>query len=103
MAADLDDGTKLANAGRLQDARVHVERTIRRHGPSANALYLLGLLHDAAGNRAEAAAHYRKALYLNPHHQEALMHLAALMDRQDGAEAGRLRARARRAEREVRS
>jgi chemotaxis protein methyltransferase WspC len=52
------------------------------------------------GNWQDAAESYRKALYLEPDHVEALMHLALLTENQgDAAAAGRLRERARRADR----
>ena len=64
------------------------EEHLRRRGPSATAFYLLGLVRDATGNHAEAAAYYRKALYLDPNHYDALIHLALLMEKQGDA-AGR--------------
>ncbi|WP_454712516.1 CheR family methyltransferase [Cupriavidus nantongensis] len=66
-------------------------------GAMANAYCMLGVLHDAAGRVAQAHAAYRKALYLDPSHQESLYHLAALLDTggdHDGAT--RLRQRAQR-------
>ncbi|MNE77302.1 putative biofilm formation methyltransferase WspC [compost metagenome] len=64
--------------------------------------YWLGLLSDTAGDTGEALSHYRKALYLDPQHAEALAHLAALLASQgDIAGARRLQERAaRRADRE---
>jgi chemotaxis protein methyltransferase WspC len=42
----------------------------------------MGLVYDATGNQSEADNYYRKALYLDPHHHEALIHLAVLLERQ---------------------
>ena len=59
----------------------------------------MGLVRDATGNHPEATSYYRKALYLDPDHHEALIHLAFLMEKQGslvGAQA--LRERARRVE-----
>jgi chemotaxis protein methyltransferase WspC len=62
--------------------------------------YWLGLLSDVAGLTLEAQSHYRKALYLEPQHSEALMHLAALLQAQgDSAGARRLQERAARSTR----
>jgi chemotaxis protein methyltransferase WspC len=70
---------------------------MRRHGPSAEAFHLLGLLNEASGGQSEAITSYRKALYLDPLHQEALIHFALLMEKLDRkAEAQVLRTRARR-------
>ena len=94
----LDQGMHLANLGRFVEAAASCEAHIRQHGPSSDAFHLLGLVRDACGNAADAAMYYRKALYLNPRHEEALMHLALLLDtQQQGPEAQRLRSRARRA------
>jgi len=73
---------------------------MRDHGATAEVLYLIGLLRDAAGRLDEAAQYYRKTLYLDRDHREALSHLALLLRRQgDLSGAQLLLARASRAER----
>jgi chemotaxis protein methyltransferase WspC len=42
---------------------------------------LLGLIRDCAGERQQADLFYRKALYLEPDHHEALIHLALLNEK----------------------
>ena len=65
---------------------------------SAQAEYLLGLVEDAQGDAQGALVHYRRALYLDPEHYEALVHCAALLDaRGDVVAAKRLLERADRA------
>jgi chemotaxis protein methyltransferase WspC len=71
-----------ANAGRLADAQVAAARHLREFGPSSEAYYLLGLAHDAQDASGEAVANYRKALYLEPDHRQALAHLRLLLQRQ---------------------
>jgi chemotaxis protein methyltransferase WspC len=98
--ADLGTVRRMADAGRLREAAESCEGHLRDHGPSAEVYCLLGLLRDAIGERHAAAESYRKALYLEPSHVEALTHLALLTETQgDTATATRLRERARRAER----
>ncbi len=64
------------------------ELYLRDNGASAEPLYLLGLIRDAGGDRsAGRPAGYRKALYLDPGHREALAHLAALIE-SEGDERG---------------
>ncbi|SEM33665.1 MCP methyltransferase, CheR-type [Pseudomonas sp. ok272] len=92
--------TRLANTGKSAEARAACEQYLRDHEPAAQVFYWLGLLSDMAGQVLEAQGFYRKALYLEPQHPEALMHLAALLAAQgDVAGSRRMQARAARNER----
>jgi chemotaxis protein methyltransferase WspC len=94
---DLEQAKMRADEGHFVEAARLCERHLREKGPDAAAHYLLGLVRDASGNPADAAVHYRKALYLDPRHGDALLHLAFLLDSQgQAAEAQTLRNRARR-------
>ncbi len=73
------------------------EELLRTCGPSAEIFHLLGVVRDARGDLSEAAECYRKALYLDPHHHEVLIHLSLLMERLgQKRDAEILRQRARR-------
>ncbi|WP_311771842.1 CheR family methyltransferase [Pseudomonas nitroreducens] len=88
---------QLANAGQAAQARQRCEALLAENGPDAEAYYWLGLLADAQGQGGEAQGFHRKALYLQPDHQESLLHLAALLAAQgDVAGARRLQERAAR-------
>ncbi|KGD88078.1 chemotaxis protein CheR [Achromobacter sp. RTa] len=91
----------LADQGLVRDAMACCRAHIDMHGASAEALYLQGLLQDAAGDARQAQAAYRKALYLDPAHREALLHLAALVA-SDGDHEGARRLQARAAREEAR-
>jgi chemotaxis protein methyltransferase WspC len=96
-AALLANITALANEGKSADARAACERYLEHHEPVAQVFYWLGLLSDVAGKVLEAQGFYRKALYLEPQHPDALMHLAALLQSLgDTAGARRLQDRAAR-------
>ncbi|AZD53020.1 protein-glutamate O-methyltransferase CheR [Pseudomonas chlororaphis] len=87
----------LANEGKSAEARAACEHYLDTHEPVAQVFYWLGLLSDVAGSALEAQGFYRKALYLDPQHAEALAHLAALLASQgDVAAARRLQERAAR-------
>ena len=89
---------QLADEGRFAEAATHCEAHLRRRGPSAQAFYLLGLVRDAEGDASQAAACYRKALYLDPYHHDALLHMAIVMESEHRpADAARFRSRAQRA------
>ncbi|MBB1627905.1 CheR family methyltransferase [Achromobacter sp. UMC71] len=99
--ASLREIAVLADQGRVPDAMAQCRAHLERHGASAEALYLLGLLQDAEGDARQAQAAYRKALYLDPTHREALLHLAALIA-SDGDQEGARRLQARAARQEAR-
>lgn len=87
----------LADQGKLSEAAALCEQFIRLHGASAEAYYLMGVIHDAADRKQPAADCYRKALYLEPAHADAMTHLAALLQTMgDHAGAKLLQQRARR-------
>jgi chemotaxis protein methyltransferase WspC len=90
----LEEAALLANQGKLREASEVCTAHLRVHGASARALHLLALLSEASGDDAAAVAYHRKALYLEPDHQEALIHLGLLLQKQgDHAGAERIRQR----------
>jgi chemotaxis protein methyltransferase WspC len=93
----LEIAQHLADIGSFGEAAASCEAHLTTHGPSPQALYLMGLIHGAMGNRARAEDYFRKALYLEPDHEETLMHLALLLETKGDVSGGRLlRQRARR-------
>jgi chemotaxis protein methyltransferase WspC len=95
----LEEAARLADQGHFAEAATACEAYMRRHGASATAFYLIGLVRDATGNHAEARIYYRKALYLEPNHGDAQLQLALLMEREGDPEGAQvLRNRARRLE-----
>jgi chemotaxis protein methyltransferase WspC len=92
-----DEAVRLADQGHFAEASRCCEQQLLRQGPSAQVFHVLGLVRDASGNAVDAAIYYRKALYLDPGHQDALVHLALLMEKQGlKSEAQTLWNRARR-------
>jgi chemotaxis protein methyltransferase WspC len=97
-APSLADIARLANAGRLEEAARFAERLWAESEPTADLLALLGTTRAALGDVAFPEECYRRALYLDPTHPDALLHLALLLQtRGDHGGAMRLRSRARRA------
>jgi chemotaxis protein methyltransferase WspC len=93
------EAQQLANQGKLREALQVCEVNMEAEVQSAQGYCLMGVLHDAAGRTLEAIKNYRRALYLDPTHQEALVHLGtALMREGDAQGAQRLFDRAKRAE-----
>jgi chemotaxis protein methyltransferase WspC len=94
----LDHVKRLADSGQIAEASSLCENYLKHERESSEAYYLLGLMRDATGDLERASECYRKVLYLEPDHSEALVHLALLCERQgDRAAARRFRGRAKRA------
>ncbi|HAM70773.1 MAG TPA: chemotaxis protein CheR, partial [Verrucomicrobiales bacterium] len=70
---ELDQAMLWADEGRLAAAAEACREHLRQRGPSASAYYLLGLVCDADGRHEQAEEMYRKALYLDPTHRDALV------------------------------
>jgi len=87
-ATALETARQLADTGQLAEAVALCEAHLAQHGPSAGAFYLLGLMKDASDD-PEAAALYRKALYLEPNHYEALVHIALWLEKNGDASSAR--------------
>jgi len=64
-AIDYALGTALLREGKLQQGEVVIDR-ILKDGDTAEANFLMGEVHFAAGNYKEAAAALRRSLKLNP-------------------------------------
>jgi chemotaxis protein methyltransferase WspC len=99
---DLERARQLGDLGKFKEAAELCEAYIKQQGCTSQVCHLLGLVRDAMGDMQSAAECYRKVLYLEPNHADALMHLALLSEKQgDLTGARRLRERARRAEEHV--
>jgi chemotaxis protein methyltransferase WspC len=95
----LESARQLGDAGQLHEALRVCREYLQLVPDSSEGHFLLGVLHDALGEVELAVSSFRKVLYLDPNHQEALLHLALKQEaRGDGPGAALLRARARRAE-----
>lgn len=95
-ADDLNEAKQLADRGEFARSRILCEAAISKAGDCAECYFLLGLIDDAENLPDRAAAHYRKALYLEPRHAEALAHMALYYEKLgDTGNAERLRQRVR--------
>ena len=90
---------QLADQGHMDEAAACCESLIRKQPCQADAHYLLGVIREAAGNTRDAEQMFRKAVYLQPGHYEALVHLSVICARTgDVAGARRFRERATRSQ-----
>lgn len=98
----LNEARRLADQGKLREAAIVCERQLAQTPADADAHCLMGIILEALGDQAHAETCYRRSLYLNSQHQEALWHLILLLEgKGERAQAevlrqrvGRLKARA---------
>ena len=78
---DLVLARKLADKGELTEATRICEEFLNQFGPSAQAFFLLGIIYNSAEDIEQAEKLFRKAIYLNPKHEEALVFLSLLAEK----------------------
>jgi chemotaxis protein methyltransferase WspC len=95
----LAQARELADSGQLADAAHACEKLLSKYSTSVEAHYLLALVRDALGDTRRAAVQYRKVLFLEPGHKDAVAQLALLARAEgDKTSVERLKARVRRIE-----
>jgi chemotaxis protein methyltransferase WspC len=87
LISKLELANRLADKGQLPEAAELCRSHLKDHPDSAPALYLLGVVLDASGETKAACEHYRKAIYLDPNHTEAMAHLSLLIERMGDTDA----------------
>jgi chemotaxis protein methyltransferase WspC len=93
----LSQASELANQGRSSEAISICERHLKEKGVDAPAYSLMGMIWQASGDHGRAEECFRKAVYLDPNHDEALLALALLAEhRGDQRAAAGFRRRAER-------
>ncbi len=75
----IDHAQTLADQGKFDLAVKICEKYTKSDLVGDDAWYLIGLINDGKGKTVDAEKCLRKAIYLNPHHYEALVHLSLLL------------------------
>ncbi|HAT32640.1 MAG TPA: methyltransferase, partial [Janthinobacterium sp.] len=87
----------LADQGHFQDAAEKCRAHLLAAPEAAEAYFILGILSEQVHKMALAEDYWRRCLYLEPEHYDALCHLALLDEHKgNGAGAAVLKARAAR-------
>lgn len=81
----LDEAGRLANAHRYAEALAVCDRARKALPPAPELFFLMGILHQAAGDLDRAEGCFHKTLYLDGGHEEALLALALLAARRGDA------------------
>ena len=88
---------RLADQGSLDEAAALCDRLLEEGGDNAAACFLLGVIREASNCPDAAEECFRRTLYLQPDHEESLLHMSLLLERKGEADrAGAFRARLRR-------
>jgi chemotaxis protein methyltransferase WspC len=93
----LADARRLADLGDVKAAETKCRDHLAQHPESAEAYFILGLLNELTNKPQMASEYWKRCIYLQPDHYEALCHLALLAEaNNDAAGAAALKARAAR-------
>ncbi|WP_300753981.1 protein-glutamate O-methyltransferase CheR [Janthinobacterium sp.] len=93
----LAEARLLADRGQLREAGEKCHAHLARTPEAAEAYFMLGIINELAGKMDLADDYWRRCIYLQPDHYEALCHLALLAERNgNSTAAATLRARAAR-------
>jgi len=91
---DLEVAREFADKGEFLKATDICEGYLDQFGPSAQAFFLLGVIRDSVDDIGQAEKFFRKALYIDPNHEESLVFLSMLAEKTgDLAEAEKLKQR----------
>ncbi|MCS6959318.1 MAG: CheR family methyltransferase [Pseudanabaenaceae cyanobacterium SKYGB_i_bin29] len=82
----LEEARRKADQNELKAALSLCQTYLQNHPLDENAHTLLGEIYQAQGNPQQAIECYQKALYINPHHYPALVHLLLLKQQSGDAE-----------------
>ena len=93
----LAEARLLADRGLLREAGEKCHAHLARVPEAAEAYFMLGIINELAGKMDLADDYWRRCIYLQPDHYEALCHLALLAERNGNqTAAATLKARAAR-------
>ena len=79
-ASELEIAKQLADRGQLEKAATLCESYLRANRTDTQAYILLGEVYQGLNRFEQAEQSFQKAIYLNPHAYEALIHLALLKE-----------------------
>ncbi|NVI83159.1 protein-glutamate O-methyltransferase CheR [Janthinobacterium sp. BJB401] len=93
----LAEARLLADRGQLREAGEKCHAHLARTPEAAEAYFMLGIINELAGKMDLADDYWRRCIYLQPDHYEALCHLSLLAERNGNhTAAATLKARAAR-------
>jgi chemotaxis protein methyltransferase WspC len=95
ISENIERANRLADGGFLREAEEICKEILKTDAPNARAHFLLGLIREAQDNNPGAEECFHRAIYLDAGFAEAILHLAALKEKNgDNSAAVLLRRRA---------
>jgi len=88
--SELEIAKQLADRGQLEEAAKLCESYLSANRTDAQAYILLGEVYQALNRLEQAEQSFQKAIYLNPHAYEALIHLALLKEQRGDRVGGEI-------------
>ncbi len=86
----LKEAMELADRGRFDEAHKRCIEYLKTHKEDASAYFLLGAICHACGESRQAEEYFQKTIYLAPHHHEALVYLASLLEKRGDHEKAKI-------------
>ncbi len=80
----LKEARRLADRGLLEEAQHLCEAICQLDPAQVEALFLMAMILAAKGDRKAAANYFRKVLYLDPNHEEALLNRTSYLNQNGG-------------------
>jgi chemotaxis protein methyltransferase WspC len=81
-SVSIEEAGQLADQGQLEAATAICERLLSEGTQDPNVFSLLGIISESEGKLTAAEDLFRKALFLDPHHYQSLLHMSLLCERQ---------------------
>ena len=78
---NIGEAGQLADRGKLEAATAICERLLAEGAQDPNVYSLLGVISESGGKLEAAEDLFRKALFLDPHHYQSLLHMSLLCER----------------------
>ena len=87
VVESLRPAEKLVNEGRYEEAQQFCCEYLKHHPDSAQGHYLLGLIKNTTGEQKTAESFLKKAIYLDPNHELALVLSCSIAEQKGDEEA----------------
>ena len=86
----IEEARQLADRGEVGAATAICERLLSEGSQDPDVYFLLGVISESGGRLEEGEELFRKALFLDPHHYQSLVHMSLLCERHGDINSSRL-------------